>query len=175
MQMRLFWIFLIIITEHACFAQVHDSIFWSQHSLNRPNSALVKDTLLFPNNTVYGGYTYTDCGKHSHWADTGAVLYEGREDSKLTSITLRGDHTYILESSWKPMEIAGSIGRWWLVRDSLVCLNWFGVQTFEMSRHAFLNYARKKIGPAQYISQPISVDHRWFVRRGNRLVPYTGQ
>ncbi|MBN8850666.1 MAG: hypothetical protein J0H07_02300 [Sphingobacteriales bacterium] len=171
-RMLLFWIFLMIATGHAGFAQVHDSSFWAEHSLSRPDSVLVMDTLLFPNNTAYASYTYTDSGKRSRWADSGSVLYESGEDSKSVSITLRGDHTFILSSRGKPIEPAGSIGRWWQVGDSLVCLNWFGVLTLEISRHAHLDYIHKKIAPLTYISTPIRVDHWWFVRRGNQLVPY---
>jgi hypothetical protein len=156
----------------ACSAQVHNTTFRSQHSLNRPDSVLVNDTLLFPNSTAYSHYTYTYSSKRSRWGDSGAILNEASEDSNLTSLSLRGDHTYILHSHWEPIGHAGSVGRWSLVDDSLICLNWFGVLTLEMSRHASIDYAHKKMSPAKYISQPIRVDHWRFVRRGKQLVPY---
>jgi hypothetical protein len=168
----LLWIFLLLGIDHACSAQVRDSAFWSQHSWSRPDSVLAKDTALFSNDTIYSRYIYTDSGKHSRWADSGAILYETGEGSKTTSIVLRGDHSFILQSHGERGMLAGSIGRWWLVSDSLICLNWFDTLTFQTSRHSFIDYRHKKIGPAQYISKPVRVDHWWFVRRCKQLVPY---
>jgi hypothetical protein len=164
--------FLLLLFDRECSAQVCDSAFWSQHSWSRPDSVLAKDTTLFLNDTIYSRYIYTDSGRHSRWADFGAILYETGEGSKITSIVLRGDHSFILHSHGERGMRAGSIGRWGLVSDSLICLNWFDTLTFQTSRHSFIDYRHKKIGPAQYISKPVRVDHSWFVRRGKQLVPY---
>jgi hypothetical protein len=68
-------IFFFLVIDRACSGQNHDSAFWSQHSPSRPASVLAKDTILFPNDTIYSKYIYTDSGNLSRWADSGAALY----------------------------------------------------------------------------------------------------
>jgi hypothetical protein len=70
-----FCFLLLLVVSRGSLAQSPDSTFRRQHSLNRPDSVLVKDTLLFPTDTVFSRARYTSTAKTLLWADSGSITY----------------------------------------------------------------------------------------------------
>jgi hypothetical protein len=83
----------------------------------------------------------------------------------------RPDQSFIFLRDRGPWESL-SIGRWWLMKDSLICLNWFDLLSLEMAKRPKIDYLHKTISDPVFTYLPTRIDHWWFVRRGPQLVPY---
>jgi len=166
-----FCLLLLLLVSRGSLGQRHDSTFRRQHSLNRPDSILAKDTVLFPTDTLFSKSTYTRTAEKLHWADSGAITYKARCNADSAYLTLRTDQSFIFLRDRGPWE-SFSIGRWWLVKDSLICLNWFDLLSLEMTKRPQIDYLHKTVSDPVFTYLPTRIDHWWFVRRGPQLVPY---
>lgn len=143
------------------------------HPLNRPDSVLVKDTLLYASDTHYSRYCYSSTSKKSRWADSGASAFVAECGSDSVFLLLRGDHAFIFLATHGFAQTQ-SVGRWQLVRDSLICLNWDDHLSILMAKRPKFDYPSKTFSDViAYL--PLRIDHWWFVRRGLQLVPYQFQ
>jgi hypothetical protein len=164
--------FLLLLAVSRCsLAQNPDSAFRRQHLLNRPDSVLIKDTLLFPTDTVFSRVRYTSTAEKLHWSDSGSITYTAQLHKDSAYLTLRADKSFIFlhdRGSWESL----SIGRWWLVKDSLICLNWFDILSMEMAKRPKIDIRHNKVSDPVLTYLPTRIDHWWFVRRGPQLVPH---
>jgi len=164
-----FWCFLLL--SQGSLGQSRNSAFYRAHSLNRPDSILIKDTVLFPTYTVFSNACYIKTTEKLHWADSGSVTYKAQCHVDSGYLTLRADSAFIFLSNRGPRQ-ALSVGRWWLVKDSLVCLNWIGVLSLDMAKRERYDGRRNRFSNSSFSYLPIRIDHWWFIRRGSQLVPY---
>jgi hypothetical protein len=161
---------LLLVVSHYTLGQNRDTAFMRLHSLNRPDSVLVKDTLLFPSDTIYSRYCYTSTSTNSRWADSGYSAFVSDCGSDSVFLLLRGDHAFIFQAK-HGLARTQSIGHWWSVKDSLICLNWDDRLSILMAKRPKFDYPHKTFSDV-IVYLPIRIDHWWFVRRGSQLVPY---
>jgi hypothetical protein len=166
-----FCFLLLLVVSRAGLAQSLDSAFKGQHSLTRADSILVKDTLLFPTDTLFSRACYTSTTLKLHWSDSGSISYIAQCHSDSAYLTLRADQSFVFLRSRVHFE-SESIGRWWSAKDSLICLNWFDLLSMEMAKRSRFDVRRKTISDPVFTYLPTRIDHWWFVRRGPQLVPY---
>ena len=168
-------VFCFMLISRTVWSQDYDSTFWFQHSLRRPDSVLIKDTVLLPIDTIFSKCTYTRSPDKRRGGNTGGKVYENQGQWHSYYLTLKNDHSFVFRAYWEVGQTF-SIGRWWWVSDSVLCLNWNGMMALQLSLHSRTDRTNSKVNsPLLKYPFPTRVDNWRFIRRKRQLVPYTIQ
>lgn len=176
MKRRLFLLirFSILLLPRTGLAQEYDSAFWAQHSYNRSDSVLLKDSVWFPLHPIWESKVYSERSEPASWAGSHARSYGNFGAYHSAVITLREDHSFVFDAGF---EIGSSltVGHWSESADSTVTLQWDPALSLRLCRDQksydrYFHVRRVKY----YFPWPIKIEDWHFNRHGNALVPKLG-
>jgi hypothetical protein len=152
-------------------AQEYDSAFLAQHSYQRPDSVLLKDSLGFPLHSIWESKVYSEWSGTASWAGSHARSYGNFGAYHSTIITLREDHSFVFNAGF---EVGSSltVGRWSESADSALTLQWDPALSLRLcrDRKSYDRYFHAK-RDKYYFPWPVKIEDWHFIRRSNALVP----
>jgi hypothetical protein len=176
MKTRLFLLirFSILLIPRIGLSQEYDSTFWAQHSYNRPDSVLLKDSFWFPLHPIWESKIYSERSEPASWAGPGARSYGNFGAYYSAVITLRENHSFVFNAGFE-VGTSLTVGHWLESVDSIVTLQWDPTHSLRLcrDRKSYDRYFHARRVKCDF-PWPIKIEDWRFIRRGDELVPKIG-